>query len=58
MLVGVINALQPVRLAVFAPPVDEQPVTAQRGQGKGEPVLGVAVDRLLCETECIGDLPR
>ena len=45
--VGVIDALQSVRIAVVAPPVTMQLERAQRGPGQREPGVRVAGDRPL-----------
>ena len=52
-----IGALQTVPLPVFAPVVEKQPITAERGQGECRPVTGIARDRLLQMTQRFGIWP-
>ena len=54
---GEIDALQTVRLRIFAPTVKKQPKTADRGPGECGPVTRIARDRLLHKTERLRDLP-
>ncbi len=49
--------LPAIRRRIFAPTVKKQPITADRSPGERGPVTRIALDRLLHQTERLGDLP-
>ena len=51
---GEIDALPTVRLRIFAPAVKKQPIAADRRPGECRPVMRIARDRLLHQTQRLG----